>query len=292
MVSEVAMIGVGALGLAMAKGLLEAGIGVVGYRRGSLADLAAAGGTAAGSISEAIAGKEVVVTCLPDEAALEDVFSRDGGLLASAVPGLVVIETSTTSVEEKRRQAARLAEAGGMLLDCPVSGTPPMLLAGRASMFASGERATFDRVRPALEAMARHVRYVGDVGAGTVLKHIATALAGIECLAIGEAMAYAERAGVDRAAVMEGIGGSPVSSAIIDVRGAMMASRAHGKDQRMGTLSVFQQNMALVSEATRALDAACPLLETTMTTFAAAIDAGFGDDDQAAVVEYLAGNKP
>jgi len=285
------MIGVGALGLAMAKGLIEAGIGVVGYRRGSLADLVAAGGSAAGSISEAIAGKKVVVTCLPDEAALEDVFSRDGGLLASVVPGLVVIETSTTSVEEKRRQAARLAEAGGTLLDCPISGTPPMLRAGRASMFASGERATYDRVRHLLEAMARHVRYVGEVGAGTVLKHIATALAGIECLAIAEAMAYAERAGVDRAAVMEGVKGSPVSSAIIDVRGAMMASGAHGKDQRMGTLSVFQQNLELVSEATRALDAACPLLETTIATFAEAIAAGFGDDDQAAVVEHLARSK-
>ncbi|OGA12354.1 MAG: hypothetical protein A3G25_17605 [Betaproteobacteria bacterium RIFCSPLOWO2_12_FULL_63_13] len=288
MVSEVAMIGVGALGLAMAEGLIAAGIGVAGYRRGSLADLVAAGGTAAGSIGEALAGRKVVVTCLPDEAALEEVFSRDGGLLASAVPGLVVIETSTTSVEEKRRQAARLAKAGGKLLDCPVSGTPPMLRAGRAAIFASGERAAFDRVRPVLEAMAVHVRYVGDVGAGTVLKHIATALAGIECVAIAEAMAYAERAGVDRAAVVEGVKGSPVTSAIIDVRSAMMASGAHGKDQRMGTMSVFQQNMELVSEATRALGAACPLLETTIATFAAAIAAGFGEDDQSAVVEYLA----
>lgn len=117
MVSEVAMIGVGALGLAMAQGLIAAGIGVVGYRRGSLDDLVAAGGRAAGSIGEAMTGRDVVVTCLPDAAALEDVFSREGGLLASLVPGLVVIETSTTSVEEKRRQAARLAEAGGTLLD-------------------------------------------------------------------------------------------------------------------------------------------------------------------------------
>lgn len=292
MVSDVAMIGVGALGLAMAEGLIAAGIGVVGYRRSALDDLVAAGGKAAGSIGEAMAGREVVVTCLPDAAALEDVFSGDGGLLASAFPGLVVIETSTTSVEEKRRQAARLADSGGVLLDCPVSGTPPMMRAGRAAIFASGERASFDRVRPVLEAMAGRVSHVGDVGAGTVLKHIATALAGIQCVAAGEAMAYAERAGVDRAAVLEGIKGSPVSSVIFEMRGAMMASGAHGRDQGMGGMSNFQHNMELVSEATRALGADCPLLEAARNTYAAAIAAGFGGGDQSAVVEYLAGNAP
>jgi len=167
-----------------------------------------------------------------------------------------------------------------------------MLRAGRAAMFASGERAWFDRVRPLLEAMAGRVNHVGDLGAGTLLKHIATALAGIQCVAAAEAMAYAERAGIARAAVLEGIQGSPVSSAIIETRGAMMASRTHGRDQGMGGMSIFQENMELVCEATRAIGAACPMLDAATSTYAAAIAAGFGDDDQSAVVEYLAGNKP
>jgi L-threonate 2-dehydrogenase len=292
MALQVGMIGVGSLGLAMAEGLIAAGFSVTGYRRGPMDDLVAAGGVAAGSIGEAVTGKDAVVTCLPDEAALEDVLSRSGGILEQSAPGLLLIETSTTSVEEKRRQAGRLAEQGGVLLDCPVSGTPPMMRAGRASIFGSGDPESYESVRPILEAMAGRVAYVGDVGAGTVLKHIATMLAGIECVAAAEAMAYAERAGVGRAAVLEGITGSPVSSVIIEMRGKMMVDREHGRNKGMGAMAGFQKGMALVGEAARALDANSPLLTAATETYAAAIAAGFGSDDQSAVVEYLAGNKP
>lgn len=292
MALQVGIIGVGSLGLAMAEGLIAAGIGVTGYRRGAMDDLVAAGGIAGGSISETITGKDAVVTCLPNEAVLEEVFSQPGGVLEHAAPGIVLIECSTTSVDEKRRQAGRLAERGGVLLDCPISGTPPMMRAGRASIFGSGARASYDEVLPVLEAMAGRVAYVGEVGAGTVLKHIATMLAGIECVAAAEAMAYAERAGVDRAAVLEGITGSPVSSVIIEMRGKMMVERAHGRNKGMGAMAGFQKGMELVGEATSALGADCPLLVAATETYAAAIAAGFGADDQSAIVEYLAGNKP
>ncbi|MEX2453455.1 MAG: NAD(P)-binding domain-containing protein, partial [Rhodospirillaceae bacterium] len=123
---KIGLIGVGGMGLAMARNLIAAGHAVTGYRRGAMDDLIVAGGTIAASPRDLVAAADAVVLSLPSEAAVAEVLERPDGLLAALHPGQVVIETTSLTPAQKRAHAGRIAEAGGIMLDCPVSGTPQM----------------------------------------------------------------------------------------------------------------------------------------------------------------------
>ena len=285
MIERVGLIGVGKLGLAIAERLMAAGFAVTGYRRGSLDGLIAAGGTAAASIREAAQRSDVVLTCLPSAAALADVIGRDDGLLAGARPGLTLIETSTVPVADKKRHAGALEAAGMTLLDCPISGTPEMMRAGRAAVFAGGDRSAFDEIRPVLDAIAPRVTHVGGVGAGSILKYIANMLAGMHNLAAAEAMTLGARAGIDPAAIHDAITGSPASSAIFEARGAMMARRRY--DVGSGKLAGFYESFAAAVAFAGEVGGAFPLLTAADETFRRAIAEGYADRKQAELFEYL-----
>ena len=136
-------IGLGRLGLPLAGSLVGAGYEVVCCSRGRSAELEERGGKIAGDGSARAVAEAagVVLTCLPDDAALEDVAA---GLLSADGEAPVVIELSTVSIALMERLREELAAAGGDLLDCPVSGTPAMAEVKKAVIFASGDRGAYE----------------------------------------------------------------------------------------------------------------------------------------------------
>jgi 3-hydroxyisobutyrate dehydrogenase len=284
MKQKIGIIGVGRMGLAMARNLIAQEYSVIGYRRSAMNDFIAAGGTPATSPAEVAAASAIVFTCLPDNSALLDALVRPDGVLGALKPGQIIVETTSLPPADKRAHAARIVAAGGVMLDCPVSGTPGMLEAGRGAFFASGDRVVVESIGEVLEAICPRTTWVGDVGAGAATKSVATALVAIHNLAAAEGLAIAAREGGDIAAVHEAIAGSPAGSAMFEMRGALMAKREYASGG--GSLDGYLRGLSRVYGDVSP-GGATPLLDVTHAWYQAAVNAGHTGQDQASIFEYV-----
>lgn len=284
MTQTIGIIGVGRMGLAMARNLIAQGYSVTGYRRSAMDDFIAAGGTPAASPAEVVKISDIVFTSLPDNSAVQDALERADGVLRALKPGQIIVETTSLPAADKRAIAARITAAGGLMLDCPISGTPGMLEAGRGAFFVSGDRAVADSIRKVLEAICPRTTWVGDVGAGAATKSVATALVAIHNLAAAEGLAIAAREGGDIAAVHEAIASSPAGSAMFEMRGALMAKREYTSGG--GSLDGYLRGLSRVHGDVSPLGAT-PLLDVTRDWYQAAVDAGHTGQDQASIFEYV-----
>lgn len=284
MTRSIGIIGVGRMGLAMARNLIAKGHTVTGYRRSAMDDFADAGGIPAASPAAVADASEIVFTSLPDDDAVRDALDRPDGLLGALKHGHIVVETTSLSPAQKRDHAARIAATGAIMLDCPVSGTPGMLEAGRGAFFVSGDRTTADGIADVLEAICPRSTWVGDIGAGAATKSVATALVAIHNLAAAEGLAIAAREGGDIQAVHEAISGSPAGSAMFEMRGALMAKRAYGSGG--GSLEGYSRGLRRVHDSVRD-SGPTPLLDVTRAWYDDAVAAGHTELDQASIFEYL-----
>ena len=159
----IGFIGFGKIGLPICEHLIKSGYRVLGYRRGSLADFEKLGGVAAKSPAEIGAQTDIVFTCLPSDAALEEVIQGPNGLIHSARPGQIVVEFGSHSIPVKEKYVAPLA-AAGVFLDGEVSGTPGMV-AQRKAHLCRRDDAAANRIEPIVHHFADLCLYLGDFGA-------------------------------------------------------------------------------------------------------------------------------
>ena len=142
--TTVGVIGLGKMGLPIAQNLMDRGFAVVGYRRSGTEELTALGGTGAQSPAEVASASDVLLSILPDVAALREVLLGPQGTMTKLRPGTVHVEMSTLDVTEKAALRDRVRTSGGDLLDCPIGGTPAMVRPRAATTFVSGDEASVD----------------------------------------------------------------------------------------------------------------------------------------------------
>ena len=280
------------MGSAIGGNLLRASFRVLGHdvvpaRRRALA---AQGGTALRSAAEVAARCSVVLTSLPSAEALHAVT---GAIAARRRPGLVVVETSTLPLEDKRAARARLAAAGAVLLDAPLSGTGAQARTRDLVVYASGPRAAYRRCAPVFEGFARAHHHLGAFGNGTRMKFVANLLVAIHNVAAAEAFTLARKAGLDPALVYRVVGDGAGGSRMFQVRGPMMVAQDYA-DATM-KVAVWQKDMKVIGEFAAQLDCPTPLFAASAPVYAAAMAAGRGGEDTAsvcAVLESLAGIAP
>lgn len=284
---RIAVIGLGIMGGAMSGNLLGAGFEVTGYdvvaaRR---ARLRKSGGIAARGVGEAVAAAPFVITSLPSAAALEDVAA---GIAAAGVQRQLVIETSTLPIAVKEMARDTLARRGVTLLDCPLSGTGAQAKVRDLAVYVSGPRAACRRCAPVFAGFARSHFYLGEFGTGSKMKFLANLLVAIHNVSAAEAVALAERAGLDTALAVKVLGDGAGASRMLQVRGPMMARRKY----RPATMSVkmWRKDMAIIGAFARALGAETPLFDATAPIYESAMERGFGDADTAAVHALLRRN--
>lgn len=209
---RVAVIGLGAMGLPMARRIAAAGHDLVAWdlsphRRAEAAGIALD--------RHAARGVEAMVLSLPHDAAVLAV--AEAILAAPPAPGAVVLDCSTVAPETPRALAPRFAEAGLAWVDAPVSGGPAGAAAGTLTVMAGAAPGVLDRARPVLDAIAGKVVQVGGPGAGAVAKLVNNLLVGAHLLAAAEALRMGERAGVDIAALLAVVNGASGRSAATEV---------------------------------------------------------------------------
>jgi 3-hydroxyisobutyrate dehydrogenase len=252
--------------------------------------LAAAGGEPATSPADAARGAEVVIVMVVDAGQAETVLLGPQGAVAAMAPGGVVVLSATVPAAAARALAEKVAAAGRLFLDAPVSGGTVGAESGGLTFIASGPPAAFAKAEVALAAMAGKVHRLGDApGLGSTVKAVNQLLAGVHIAAAAEAMAFGVRAGADPRTLFEVISSSAGNSWIFGNRVPHMLD---GDYTPRSAVEIFVKDLGLVLDAGRALRFPLPQAAAAHQLFLMAAAAGLGREDDAAVVkvfERLAG---
>jgi putative dehydrogenase len=285
---RVGMIGLGKMGMPIARNLMERGFEVIGYRRSGSPELIAAGGTAAASPAAVAEQAGVLLSIVPDARAVQEVVCGEAGTLTTLRPGTIHIEMSTIDVDHKGRIRDAVQGRGGDLLDCPISGSPGMVGPRLATTFASGDPASVEAVRPVLDAISGPWVYTGAFGTGARMKYIASMLLAVHTVAAAEAMVLARRSGLDLELVQRTLDDSIASSAIWKQRGPLMRQRAWSPAP--GPVDTLHAILEQVQDAAAAAGLAAPVFASAKTVFDKAVADGWGELDIASVHDQISGD--
>ncbi len=217
--NSIGVVGLGSMGHGMALSLLRAGFRVIGTDLGEKqkAAASAAGVEVVDDVASLCQQTQVVLLSLPMAKHVNAVICGDGGILASAQPETLVIDTSTSEPDVTRALAEKLAAQGHGLLDAPVSGGPAGAASGTMVMVVGGKGTDLQRAQPFLDALSSKVVHLGGSGAGHVAKLINNLLCAAHLVTTAEAVALGKKAGLDPAALLAGLNAGSGRSAVSEV---------------------------------------------------------------------------
>jgi L-threonate 2-dehydrogenase len=280
----VGIVGLGIMGGAIARNLVDRGWRVIGFDIAAArrAELARANVTIAGDVGQVVRDAPIIMTSLPSPAALEEVAQE---IANSGQPPRIVVELSTLSIVDKLRIEAILKKAGHIALDCPLSGTGAQAKNRDLVVYASGDNDAIARCTDLFSDFAKQSAALGKFGNGSRMKFIANHLVAIHNVATAEAMILAERAGLDPKTVVEMVGPGAGGSRMFQMRAPMMVKGAY--EPATMKVSTWEKDMAIIAEFANDVGCATPLFTLTRPVYAEAMAMGLGDQDTAAVFEVL-----
>ena len=286
---NIGVIGLGAMGRGMAASLRRAGypVFVCDVRAEAAAAFAADGGTACDHPAALATHCEIIVSVVVNAAQTEGVLFGDHGAAAAMRPGSLFVMCSTVDPNRSVALEARLAELGLLYLDAPISGGAAKAASGQMTMMSAGSTAAYAKAGGALAAMAAQVYKLGDrAGNGSKVKIINQLLAGVHIAAAAEAMALGLREGVDAAALYEVITHSAGNSWMFENRMAHVLAADYTP---LSAVDIFVKDLGLVLDTARASKFPLPLSATAHQMFMQASSAGFGREDDSAVIKIFPG---
>jgi 3-hydroxyisobutyrate dehydrogenase len=228
---------------------------------------------------------DVVVTVLPTAEDVKSVVHGEAGILANARPGLLHLEMSTIDAGVKAKLAAELEAVGAGMLDCPISGSPNMVIDRTATLFVSGPPDSVHRARAVLEAVSGRWIYAGEFGCGTSLKYVANLLLATHMVAAAEAMVFARRSGLDLKLVQGALDDSIASSAILKQRGPLMQTQQWLP--AAGPVATLQPILEQIRQCSREIHASHPVFDAARRVYEQALLEGYADCDIACVHDVL-----
>jgi 3-hydroxyisobutyrate dehydrogenase-like beta-hydroxyacid dehydrogenase len=257
---EVGFIGLGDMGQCIVPRLLDAGHEVTGWNRSpdKAAALIERGMESAGSPREVAERSEVVFSMVTDAKAVEAVALGDEGVISGLRPGAVYLDMSTIDPDASRSIAHEFAARGLIMLDAPLSGSPITVEQGTASTMVGGDRAAFEKVEPILYDIGSKVTYIGDSGSAVQMKVAVNLTLIVEMVAFCEAVALAERGGVDRKVAVDAMLKSVVASPVMGYRGPFILDGGM-PDKPLADVTLQQKDMLLALEVARRQGSPAPL---------------------------------
>jgi 3-hydroxyisobutyrate dehydrogenase-like beta-hydroxyacid dehydrogenase len=281
----VGFVGVGKIGMPISQNLIKSGYRVVGYRRSALDEFVKIGGVAARSAAEVGGQADIVFSCLPSDAALEEVVHGHDGLIHSARPGQIVVELGSYPVPVKQRYVAPLAAKGAFFIDGEVAGTPGMVAARKGVVFLAGDEQACKKIEPVVAGFADSCIYFGAFGAASRVKLINNLLVSIHIAATAEAMALGVKAGVNVDLMIKAIVNGSGGSTQFGIRAPWMAERRFKPLQ--GPIPGLQHYIEMIGEFADSVGVATPLLDRTAELFERFVAMGLSDCDGAAMIDVI-----
>lgn len=285
----VSFLGLGAMGTPMAKNLLQAGYPLTVHNRdrGKEEGLAAEGASRAASPAEAVGRASLVLLCLSDDAAVEEVLlggSPKGAAISSLRPGTLVIDLSTIAPSTSQRLAKQLADHGASYLDAPVTGGTEGARAGTLSVLVGGCADDLERARPLLEVVGARITHLGPVGAGQKAKAVNQVLVAGSYAAVAEALALAQRLGLPMDTLVAALKDGAAGSWALEHRSANMLASHYPLGFK---LALHRKDLAIAIAAARAADLELPVSAQVAALEDALIAQGHGDEDVSALARWF-----
>lgn len=287
--TQIAFIGLGHMGLPMARNLLNAGhsLSVFDLVASAVNELAAQGARAASSAADAVSAAEVVISMLPASRHVEGLYLGDAGLLSAIAPGSLVLECSTIAPEAARKVHQAAAARGIALLDAPVSGGTAGAAAGTLTFMVGGDAATLERARPILANMGKNIFHAGPAGAGQVAKVCNNQLLAVHMIGTAEAMALGVANGLDPATlaeIMRQSSGGNWSLEKYNPWPGVMPNAPASKDYRDGfAAELMAKDLGLAQEAAQATASSTPMGALALQLYRLLLKQGQGKLDFSAV---------
>jgi 3-hydroxyisobutyrate dehydrogenase/glyoxylate/succinic semialdehyde reductase len=280
----VGIIGLGIMGGAIARNLVDRGWRVIGFdidatRR---AELGLAGVTIAADVDQVVRDAPVVMTSLPTPEAVADVAQT---IAKSGQSPRIVVELSTLTLADKLSFESILSRAGHIALDCPLSGTGAQAKNRDLVVYASGDSNAIAQCESLFADFAKQSADLGKYGNGSRMKFVANHLVAIHNVATAEAMILAERAGLDPKMVVDMIGPGAGGSRMFQMRAPMMVEGVY--EPATMKVSTWKKDMTIIAEFADEVGCATPLFALTQPVYAQALAMGLGNQDTAAVFEVL-----
>lgn len=286
MPDKIAVLGLGAMGAGMAANLLRTGFPVAVYNRTRARGegLAAQGARLAATPAEAARGAWVVISMVADDAASRAVWTGDSGALPAAARGAVLVECSTVSPAWIAELGALAARHSLELLDAPVTGSRAQAEGGQLTFLVGGAAAALEAARPALTAMSKAIVHLGPAGSGAKMKLVNNFLCGVQIASLAEAIAWLERERLDVGQALALLtAGAPGSPLLAGVSKRMVESAAELNFR----VELMEKDLQYAAAEARFCGIELTTAEPARARFAAAVAAGLGDQDIAAVVNPL-----
>ena len=285
--SSVGAVGIGLLGSALTATLIDRGFDVVACdpdpRR--VEEHMARGGRGADSIAATVADVDFVLLALPTSDIVREVGLGPGGIAGAARPGTLVLDATTARPSDSVATGRALAEHGIGFLDTSVSGSSAMAWERDIVIMVGGPDDEVARARPVLDAMARSVRHVGPLGAGTRTKLVVNLVLGVHRLVLAEALVLGERAGLDLDRLLEVLKDSAAYSKAMDGWGERMVRGDH--DRPRSRIRQHAKDVGLMLDEAAAAGAPTPLTTVLAEVLSRADDLGLADADNSAVMAVL-----
>ena len=282
---RVGMVGLGIMGKPMAKNILKKGFSltVSDINQAAVEEVVGCGASA-GTYQEVAANCDVILLSLPNAAIVKDVIFGENGLASALKAGTIVCDTSSVSPEDSRECAQRLEKLGVDFVDAPVSGGEPGAINATLSIMCGGKQEAFEKLMPVFQAIGTSALLIGDSGAGSITKLANQIIVNLNITAVGEAMVFAAKAGVDPMKVYQAIRGGLAGSAVLDAKAPMMCA---GDFKPGGTIQINHKDIRNVLSAAHAIDAPVPFTAQLFEMQQALKVAGCFKDDHSAYVKYF-----
>jgi 3-hydroxyisobutyrate dehydrogenase len=285
---QIAVVGLGSMGLGMARSLRRGGHSVTGcdVNPAALQALNDDGGIGVGTAALAAENADIVVVVVVNAAQTETVLFGADGAVASMQPGSIIISSATMSPSEAKKFGALAAERGVLYLDAPISGGSVKAGSGKLTVMASGSPEAFAAAKPALDAMAETVYTLGDdIGIGSSFKIVNQLLAGVHIAAACEAITFAKSLGLDIGRVFDVITKSAGNSWMFENRIPHVLA---GDYSPHSAVSIFTKDLGIISTMGREQKFPLPIASAALQLFMMTEAAGMGRDDDSSVARFLA----
>jgi len=277
-------IGIGYMGRPIARRLLESGFKVTAYDRDrkKAEELVRYGGAVAQSVAELSSSCNVVLSCLPSDAAVLDTYRGPKGVFAHEHPGSVVIDMSTVYPETSQELSRLGAERGVEVLDVTISGSTPTAENGLLTLFGGGSKERFDSAESIFRVIAKNYFHLGPSGSGATMKLVVNALLGIGMQAIAEAVALGEKAGLDRNRLLDVLS----QTAVVAPAHAGKLQRAKKSDYSpQFPIRLMNKDFGLIFNLAAAVGARMPAANAAFEINARQSDEGAEQDFSAVILQ-------
>ena len=286
MPEQIGFVGLGIMGRPMVRNLMKAGYSVTVYDivSDAVEELASEGATPATSSDEVASKTDTIITMLPDSADSERAILGEGGVLAGAKKGSIIIDMSSIAPSMSQKIFQECSKEGVEMMDAPVSGGEPGAINATLAIMVGGKQEIFDQCYDLLSVMGSNVVLTGDIGAGNITKLANQIIVAANIEALSEAMVLAQKAGVDPERVFNAIRGRLAGCTVKEAKAPMMLDRNFRAGFR---IRLHQKDLRNVLQTAQELNVPLPVTALLQQMLGSLVNDGEQDLDHSAILHFL-----